>query len=210
MSQQQSIFVVDDEAAARDMIGDYLKMHGFDVTLCDGGPSLRAEAEKARPDLVALEARYQAAEKEVCVAASTQFPRVSIGTGISLTLPVFSKYGGPAIRTALARRDLLRQQYRAAVHTARREVADAHLSWLLAQREFEMIDTELLPTAERNLELGRAAMQAGEATLLEILALQRSLAQLRTRHTEARAERSKRTWTLLAVSGTLRAEEPRP
>ena len=37
MSQQQNIFVVDDEAAARDMIGDYLKMHGFDVTLCDGG-----------------------------------------------------------------------------------------------------------------------------------------------------------------------------
>ena len=55
MSQQQNIFVVDDEAAARDMIGDYLKMHGFDVTLCDGGPTLRAEVEKARPDLVVLD-----------------------------------------------------------------------------------------------------------------------------------------------------------
>ena len=55
MSQQQNIFVVDDEAAARDMIGDYLKMHGFDVTLCDGGPSLRADVEKARPDLVVLD-----------------------------------------------------------------------------------------------------------------------------------------------------------
>ena len=37
------------------MIGDYLKMHGFDVTLCDGGPSLRAEVEKTRPDLVVLD-----------------------------------------------------------------------------------------------------------------------------------------------------------
>ena len=55
MSQQQHIFVVDDEAAARDMIGDYLKMHGFDVTLCDGGPSLRAAAEKTKPDLVVLD-----------------------------------------------------------------------------------------------------------------------------------------------------------
>jgi two-component system OmpR family response regulator len=55
MSQQQSVFVVDDEAAARDMIGDYLKMHGFDVTLCDGGPSLRSEVEKAKPDLVVLD-----------------------------------------------------------------------------------------------------------------------------------------------------------
>jgi two-component system OmpR family response regulator len=55
MTQQQNIFVVDDEAAARDMIGDYLKMHGFDVTLCDGGKSLRAEVEKAKPDLVVLD-----------------------------------------------------------------------------------------------------------------------------------------------------------
>jgi two-component system, OmpR family, response regulator len=55
MSQTQHIFVVDDEAAARDMIGDYLKMQGFEVTLCDGGPALRAAAEKTKPDLVVLD-----------------------------------------------------------------------------------------------------------------------------------------------------------
>jgi two-component system, OmpR family, response regulator len=55
MSQQQHIYVVDDEAAARDMIGDYLKMQGFAVTLCDGGPALRAAVEKAKPDLVVLD-----------------------------------------------------------------------------------------------------------------------------------------------------------
>jgi DNA-binding response OmpR family regulator len=55
MSQQQNIFVVDDEAAARDMIGDYLKMHGFGVTLCDGGGSLRAAVAKMKPDLVILD-----------------------------------------------------------------------------------------------------------------------------------------------------------
>ena len=55
MSQQQTIFVVDDEAAARDMIGDYLKMHGFAVTLCDGGGSLRQAVAATRPDLVILD-----------------------------------------------------------------------------------------------------------------------------------------------------------
>ena len=55
MSQQQHIFVVDDEAAARDMIGDYLKLQGFTVTLCDGGPSLRAAVAKTLPDLVVLD-----------------------------------------------------------------------------------------------------------------------------------------------------------
>jgi DNA-binding response OmpR family regulator len=52
---QQHIFIVDDEAPAREMVGDYLKMHGFAVTLCDGGKSLRAAIETNVPDLVVLD-----------------------------------------------------------------------------------------------------------------------------------------------------------
>ncbi len=55
MSQSQHIFVVDDEAAARDMIGDYLKMHGFAVTLCDGATSLRQALGRDKPDLIILD-----------------------------------------------------------------------------------------------------------------------------------------------------------
>ena len=55
MTQSQHIFVVDDEAPAREMVGDYLKMHGFAVTLCDGGKSLRKEIESQAPDLVVLD-----------------------------------------------------------------------------------------------------------------------------------------------------------
>lgn len=55
MSQNQHIIIVDDEAPAREMVGDYLKMHGFSVTLCDGGKSLRAAIETTTPDLVVLD-----------------------------------------------------------------------------------------------------------------------------------------------------------
>lgn len=55
MSQSQHIIVVDDEAPAREMVGDYLKMHGFAVTLCDGGKSLRQQIEGGMPDLVVLD-----------------------------------------------------------------------------------------------------------------------------------------------------------
>ena len=37
------------------MVGDYLRMHGFEVTTCDGGGSLRRTIAKQRPDLVVLD-----------------------------------------------------------------------------------------------------------------------------------------------------------
>jgi two-component system OmpR family response regulator len=55
MSHSPHIVIVDDEAPAREMVGDYLKMHGFIVTLCDGGNSLRAAIETSVPDLVVLD-----------------------------------------------------------------------------------------------------------------------------------------------------------
>jgi two-component system OmpR family response regulator len=55
MSQNPHIIVVDDEAPAREMVGDYLKMHGFTITLCDGGKSLRSAIEIGVPDLVVLD-----------------------------------------------------------------------------------------------------------------------------------------------------------
>jgi DNA-binding response OmpR family regulator len=55
MNQTPHIAIVDDEAPAREMVGDYLKMHGFSVTLCDGGKSLRQALEVRVPDLVVLD-----------------------------------------------------------------------------------------------------------------------------------------------------------
>jgi DNA-binding response OmpR family regulator len=55
MSHNQHIVVVDDEAPAREMVGDYLRLHGFEVTLCDGGASLRQAIGKQVPDLIVLD-----------------------------------------------------------------------------------------------------------------------------------------------------------
>ena len=55
MTRNQHIYVVDDEAPAREMVGDYLRLHGFDVTLCDGGASLREAIVKRAPDLIVLD-----------------------------------------------------------------------------------------------------------------------------------------------------------
>jgi DNA-binding response OmpR family regulator len=51
----QHIIVVDDEPQAREMVADYLRMHGFTVTLCDGGRSLRVVLAEKLPDLIVLD-----------------------------------------------------------------------------------------------------------------------------------------------------------
>jgi two-component system, OmpR family, response regulator len=54
-TRAQHIVVVDDEAPAREMVGDYLRLHGFEVTLCDGGGSLRKHLDKQTADLIVLD-----------------------------------------------------------------------------------------------------------------------------------------------------------
>ena len=55
MSERQHIVVVDDEAPAREMVADYLRIHGFEVTTCDGGASLRRAIARQKPDLIVLD-----------------------------------------------------------------------------------------------------------------------------------------------------------
>src|SRR6201998_3250633 len=55
MTQAQHIIVVDDEQPAREMVGDYLRMHGFSVSLCDCGASLRKTIAQQAPDLIVLD-----------------------------------------------------------------------------------------------------------------------------------------------------------
>src|ERR1700687_3642792 len=51
----QHIVGVGDEQPAREMVGDYLRMHGFSVSLCDGGASLRKAIAQQVPDLIVLD-----------------------------------------------------------------------------------------------------------------------------------------------------------
>lgn len=49
------VAVVDDEAATRAMVGDYLALQGFEVSMLDGGAALRGLMAERLPDLVLLD-----------------------------------------------------------------------------------------------------------------------------------------------------------
>jgi two-component system OmpR family response regulator len=55
MSERAHIFVVDDEPPAREMVVEYLRMHGFEATACDDGASLRRALSRQKPDLIVLD-----------------------------------------------------------------------------------------------------------------------------------------------------------
>jgi two-component system OmpR family response regulator len=55
MSQVPHVVVVDDEASTREMVGEYLSTHGFQVSQCDGGAALREVLKKVATDLIVLD-----------------------------------------------------------------------------------------------------------------------------------------------------------
>jgi DNA-binding response OmpR family regulator len=55
MNQVPHIVVVDDEASTREMVGEYLSTHGFQVSQADGGAALRELLKKGPADLIVLD-----------------------------------------------------------------------------------------------------------------------------------------------------------
>jgi two-component system phosphate regulon response regulator OmpR len=49
------VLIVDDDPAVRDMLAEYLASHGYEVAQADGGSAMRAELERAVPDVVLLD-----------------------------------------------------------------------------------------------------------------------------------------------------------
>ena len=57
MASLASLLIVDDDASVREMLGEYLADHGFAVRTAGDGATMRAELERALPDLVLLDLR---------------------------------------------------------------------------------------------------------------------------------------------------------
>ena len=55
MAPRSNIAVVDDESDIREMLQDYLQLHGMNVVTADGGPSLRKLIDQEPIDLVLLD-----------------------------------------------------------------------------------------------------------------------------------------------------------
>jgi CRISPR system Cascade subunit CasA len=143
-------------------------------------------AVRQRPDLRELLAGYDRAEQRLRLAVARQWPELSVGTGIELVLPVFSRFNRPAIRTALEEREQLRREVEAAVHKLRAEVHDAVAALEQSRREVLFFATVIEPRLVESLSLAEEAFRAKQVTAGEILSAQSQVLDARVRLLAAR------------------------
>ena len=148
--------------------------------------SLVGESLERRPDLREVLAEYQRAEERLRLECALQWPQVSVGTGLSIQLPIFSKLNQPAIETAQRGRQSARAQVTVAVQQVRSEIYACLLQLKQARAVLDLYRASLGPQTEETLRLTEQAFKAREITPLEILTAQRQVIENQSRFLAAR------------------------
>jgi DNA-binding response OmpR family regulator len=94
---QVTIVERDEQAATREMVGDYLAIHGYSVTLCDGGEALRAAVAETLPALVVLDLHMPGEDGLSLVRFLRQRGHVPI-IMLTATASAIDRVGGPRAR----------------------------------------------------------------------------------------------------------------
>ncbi len=173
--------------------------------------ALVIEALGHRPDLVALAAQHAQAEARLRLEEAGRWPQLSIGSGIGIELPFFSRFNAPAVETARRARAVARMRFEAAVHDVRRDVHAAHARLRLSSALVRRLVETLVPAVDESLRLTRLAVEAGEFTAFEVLTAQTQALDAQTELLGARARQAEARVALDAASGRLTpTPEPLP
>ena len=168
-------------------------------------PTLKRTALDSRPDLKAVRAGLQVAERELTIARAEAFlPEVAVSVGysndlaiygrdqrvlfgIAIPLPLFNRRQGE-IESALAERS--RQEAAIALVAARidKEVAQAYERFAASQRIVEEFVKRIVPQQEENFRLLREGYEAGQLRLTDVLLGQREFVEGRLRYLDAASQ----------------------
>ncbi len=160
-------------------------------------------AVKQRPDLAELQQRYEGAEAELRLEVARQYPELSIGTGIEITLPLLSRWNRPAIDRAFAMREAVRRALEAEVARVRADIHASIAAYRRARRQSDYLTANVEPRLAESQRLTAAGLDARELGALEVLLTQRQISNARMRALSARFEAASSWVRVLAASGRL-------
>ncbi len=109
------------------------------------------------------------------------------GPAISLTLPLFDQNEAQVVR-AMFKRERMVKLLEAAKVAVAQDVRSSADRVNFAARSLVFYDEDLLPQAERSLELARESFASGRTTLLALVEVQRLLLEARRGHVALRLE----------------------
>lgn len=157
-------------------------------------PSLLAMAEAHRADLAAVRLQEQALAAEVSKLRREAVPNLVLsfdyqrdlpgqefwGGTVGLTLPVWNRNQGPLaqVHAAELQRQAEERLLRTRIHG---EVAAAQRKLVLLRSQVREFEQEVIPPAERSIELLRQGWQAGKFDLFRVITASRELAETRLR-----------------------------
>jgi len=196
-------------AALLSLEGDLLPVALVDA-LPEPGPSeidregLVLRSRASRLDLRASEAALLSAEAQLALERRRAMPDVELGVsferpegggsvdalagpGVAVELPIFDR-NQVQVRRAEFRRDELQREHDALAAEIGQEVRAAVDRAAASARVARFVAEELLPQAERGLELARDSYSLGDTTLLAVLESQRAALQARSTRIEALLE----------------------
>lgn len=180
--------------------------------------SLRERALANRPELRAAEAKVTAADRatdvarawlpdpEVMVRARTVKgsgdPISEYDTGIAISVPWFNrgKYRA-GVRESQRRREAAELDVAALRSQTVAELRDAWIKFQAANRATALYEDNILPLAERSLDASRTGLDSGKSGILELVAAQRNLREVRNALAAARADRARAVAVLGAMTG---------
>jgi outer membrane protein, heavy metal efflux system len=148
---------------------------------------LKTQMLNAHPALARLRADYETAERALRLEIARQYPdfkigpsydgengekKITLGLTLGIELPFFDR-NQQAVAQSKQHREEVREKYEAAATRALAQLERAHRGCELAARKLSLLNGEVLPRANANIEQARRALDAGNSDALKFLETER-------------------------------------
>jgi outer membrane protein TolC len=175
----------------------------FEATTLDLSPEQILDTAFARnPQLKAMEAEVRQAQASLDLARKSKLPDVTIGSSVdvkatpwlywpqaTVTLPIWRDKVAAEIAAAQAGKRAAQARLTAGQINLTVEFAEKSYAYREVNRNLDLLREQLIPKAQRSLEIARAAYLAGKTDFFNLLDAERSLLEFRLSEIDARTQR---------------------
>ena len=175
----------------------------FEATTLDLSPEQILDTAFARnPQLKAMEAEVRQAQASLDLARKSKLPDVTIGSSVdvkaspwlywpqaTVTLPVWRDKVAAQIAAAHAGQRAAQARLTAGQINLTVEFAEKSYAYREVNRSLDLLREQLIPKAQRSLEIARSAYLSGKTDFFNLLDAERSLLEFRLAEIDARTQR---------------------